>query len=426
MRLLSRLTACAAAFLSIGAMNAGEAAAGCNNEFYSVDYNYGGSQSYGLPGGLLSGEDATFTVAGDFQFFKIEVKGQVLCNSVATCNGYTYTAPATDNYYFLATGQSGPGTGKSGTATYSCTAATTGPGTGGSGSGGGTTTNSGSPTGGGLPAAAQGAGSTVAAGGSATAVGNAINNAITGNGPNLSTRGLFLSSGGTSSPMQAWASLQGRNYSGDVDGRSYELTLGADFEVGAGTRLGLFLSSGRADLDIAGVDVETDALSFGPYFKTRLSDTYEITGYALFARPDYDIGGTSYEAERRAAGLTANANYMWGNTEIESFLGVSGFSEDHPSAGALSSRTVSALTGSIGTKAIFAQGAPLRPYVSIGADFHRYDDGVNGRKTHNTPRIGTGFTYNTGNGSLSMDLNGGQIFEDTRDVELRMNYNFNF
>ena len=180
-------------------------------------------------------------------------------------------------------------------------------------------------------------------------------------------------------------------------------------EVAAGTRLGLFLSSGRADLDVAGIDVETDALSFGPYFKTRLSDTYEVTGYALFARPDYEVGGTSYEAERRAAGLTANANYMWGNTEIESFLGVSGFSEDHPSAGALSSRTVSALTGSIGTKAIFGQGAPLRPYVSIGADFNRYDDGVNRRTTHNTPRLGTGFTYHTGSGSLSMDLNGGQI-----------------
>ncbi|MGR3370377.1 autotransporter domain-containing protein [Sagittula sp.] len=420
MRHLRRISACAAAFLSIGAMNAGAALAGCNNEFFSVDYNYGGSQSYGFPGDLKSGEDANFTAAGDFQFFKIELNGKVLCNSAASCNGYTYTAPATDSYYFLATGQSGPGTGKSGTATYSCTAATTGPGTGGG------TANSATATGGGLPAAAQGAGSTVAAAGSTAAVGNAINNAITGTGPNLSTQGLFLSGGGTSSPLQAWASLQGRNYSGDIDGRSFEFTLGADMEVAAGTRLGLFLSSGRADLDVAGIDVETDALSFGPYFKTRLSDTYEVTGYALFARPDYEVGGTSYEAERRAAGLTANANYMWGNTEIESFLGVSGFSEDHPSAGALSSRTVSALTGSIGTKAIFGQGAPLRPYVSIGADFNRYDDGVNRRTTHNTPRLGTGFTYHTGSGSLSMDLNGGQIFEDTRDVELRMNYNFNF
>lgn len=70
--------------------------------------------------------------------------------------------------------------------------------------------------------------------------------------------------------MIGWAALQGRWLDGGVDGTTRELTFGMDFEVGTDTRLGLFLSAGRADLQVGGIDIDSDALSFGPYFKTRL------------------------------------------------------------------------------------------------------------------------------------------------------------
>lgn len=273
---------------------------------------------------------------------------------------------------------------------------------------------------------AQAAGAAASATGSVTAIGAAINTTLNGSAPVVATRnGLQFSTRSTDTGITGWAALQGRYFDGAIDGRLHELTLGMDFEVGAATRLGFFVSAGRSDFDLA-VDVSSDAVSFGPYFKTRFGEHYSLTGYALFARPDYDVGGISYEAERRAAGLTVNADYMWGNVGIRSSLGVTGLTEDHPAAGGLAAREISILTGSIGTRATFDTGRALTPYLSIGADYSRVDDGLGKEETQLGPRLGTGFTYDAGAGRLSLDLDGGRLLKDTRDLQLRLNYNLNF
>lgn len=344
---------------------------------------------------------------------QIEFNGQggtddSLCNPAfnnTSCDGHSHTAQRNGNY--LVDAFNTPGN----SFTLSCAG---GGGTGAAGVTGG-------------PAAAQGTGALVSATGSTRMIGGAINNALTGGAPAVVTKnGLFLSTRDSGSGLIGWAAAQGRWFDGDVDGTSRELTFGMDFEAGRNTRLGLFLSAGRADLDISGVSVDSTSFSFGPYFKTSLSDRYTLTGYALWARPDYSVGTTSYEAERRAAGLTANADYTWGSTDIRSFVGVSAFSEDHPAAGALAARDVTSVTGSLGTRATFQTGTALAPYVSLGAEFTRFDDGLGGESSFTSPRIGTGFDYDTGAGNLSLDLDGGRILEDTRDLRLRMNYNLNF
>lgn len=323
------------------------------------------------------------------------------------CDGHIHTAQLDGTYMIQGF------TGNSGTVTVQCGANLTPPAIEAGGTSAGVVT-------------AQGTGALTAGAASSMAVGSAISNAINGSGPAVSTQGIFLTTGGSAGMSKGWVSLQGRSFDGDVDGRAYEFTLGTDFQVAEGTRLGLFVSTGKADLNVSGTSVDSTALTYGPYFKTQISGMYEITGYAAFAKPEYTVGGTSYDAERRSGGLTVNANYVWGNTQVKSFLGVSGFKEDHPAAGALAAREVNMVTGSIGTKATFASGSALQPYLSISADFSRFDDGVNGRKTHSTPRLGTGFDYATGAGNLSMDVNGGRILEGTRDVEVRLKYDFSF
>lgn len=111
---------------------------------------------------------------------------------------------------------------------------------------------------------------------------------------------------------------------------------------------------------------------------------------------------------------------------MQSFLGVSGVREDHPAAGALAACDISMLTGSIGTKATFATGSTLQLYLSIGADFSHYDDGITGRQRHDTPRLATGFRHDTGAGHLAPEVNGGRILKGTRDVEVRLNDDLNF
>ncbi len=366
----------------------------------------------GVSVALKSGETLTISTpdAGTLAV-SIEFNGQggtddSLCNPAfnnTSCNGFSHTAQRDGTYVADAFNAAGD------TFTLTC----------------GAVGGSAAATGG--AAAAQGTGAFVAAAGSTRMIGGAINNTLSGGAPAVVTRnGLFLSTRDTGSGMIGWAAVQGGWLDGDVDGTTRELTFGMDFEVGPDSRLGLFLSAGRADLEIAGVAVDSDAFSFGPYFKTRIGDRYTLTGYALWARPDYDVGGISYQAERRAAGLTANADYTWGSANIRSFVGVSGFSEDHPAAGGLAARDITSVTGSVGTRATFQTGTALAPYVSLGADFTRFDDGLGNETTHTGPRLGTGFNYETGQGNLSLDLDGGRILEDTRDLRLRMNYNLNF
>ena len=360
---------------------------------------------------LDAGDQVTVTAGSGSSAYSVESGSTVMqCGFVyggASCAGHVFTAPFSGTFTFEKTG--GPIAD-----TLSCAA-----GTGGGAAGGGSSA---------VPSAtaAQTQSAFVTGQAATGAIGGAVANANGGTPAAVTRNGLFLSTSGASTALQAWLSLQARSYDGAVDGRSHEFTLGADFELGANTRLGLLLSSGKADLDVSGVAVDVDALSFGPYFKTRFGQHYELTGFYVFARPEYDIAGTSYRADRQAGGLNLTASYSWGGTEIDSFLGLSGFSEDHPAAGALAGRTVSGLTGSIGTRATFAQGAALRPYVSLGADFSQFDDGLGISDSHTSPRLGTGFTWNSDRGTFSMDLNGGRIIEDTRDIELRMKYNLNF
>lgn len=272
----------------------------------------------------------------------------------------------------------------------------------------------------------RGAAALASAAGSVTAIGSAINETLSGSSPVMVRgNGLFLSTPGTDSGLTGWAAWQGRVFAGAIGGHQQELTLGMDFAVGVDTRLGLFLSAGQSDFDLA-LDVRSEAVSFGPYFSTRLGEHYGVTGYALFARPDYDIGGIAYEAERRAAGLTVNADYMWGSIGLRSFIGVNTLTERHPAAGGLAARDFTLLTGAIGTRATLDTGRALTPYLSIGADYTRFDDGRGGDETQLGPRLGTGFSYDAGSGALSMDLDGGQLLKDTRDLKLRLNYTLNF
>lgn len=359
---------------------------------------------------LQAGEQVTVTAGSGSSAYSVEVGSTVAqCGFIyggLSCAGHVFAAAVTGTYTFEKTGGV-----IADTLTCSAGAAP--------GGGGAQTPSSGA-------GSAQGQGATLAAGASVNAVGGAVNSALSGTSRTVTRNGLFFSTSGADTVYNGWVSLQGRSYSGAIDGESYELSFGTDFEIGMGKRLGLFLSMGQSDLNIGGVIVESDGVSFGPYVKMELGDRYSVTGYALFAQPDYTVGGTRYQADRRALGVTVNADYMIGNTEIVSYLGLSGFTEDHPAAGALVARDISSFTGSIGTRASFNAGAPFRPYLSLGADFMRFDDGINGTITHNTPRVGAGFIYDSGAGSLNMHINGGEILQGTDDVEVRVNYDLEF
>jgi len=396
----------------------------CNGETNTYAF-FGGSQGYIFRAGLAVGETASFQYFGDFIGTSIVVSGAgastTLCNGQEACSGLTYTATQADSYTFSISGETAgqsQGEGKFtrvaeprlNSVTASCTPSSTG-----------TDEDAEAKK----SSDAQSGGSKAAGATSTTAVNTAINSALNG-GPGISaTRsGVFFSTQGQNSETTFWGAFQGRKFDGSITGRNLEFTLGGDVTLAETTRLGLFVSKGKADLTIGGVAVTSDALSVGPYFRAGIGQSYDITGFALFARPDYNVGGTTYKATRRAFGLQANATYGIGGMEVQSWLGVRGFSEDHPAAGALAAKGIRDVTASLGTKAIFGQDA-LRPYLSIAGEYHNnVDGGV--KDTFFSPRLGAGFSYTAGRGQLNIDIDGGKVLSNTRDYGLNIGYSLNF
>ena len=278
----------------------------------------------------------------------------------------------------------------------------------------------------------QGQAAATGAGGSTSAIEEALDNALGGasGGARLTRNGVFLSTQGKGSTARAWGSLHARQFSGDVDGKSLEFTLGVDTLVAPSTRLGLILSKGRSDLDVNDSSVDIDSLSFGPYVSHKLSDIYEVSAFMVVSEPEYDIDGAEYKAKRLGGGIKFDADYTLGQTEVNSYASLTGFSEKHPDATIngidVDGHTVSSLLGAIGTKAIFNAGKPLRPYLGVGVDLRKFDDGINDVQEFASPRVNAGFSYEGAAGTLSLDLSGGHILEDTRDTSMRLSYQMDF
>lgn len=273
-------------------------------------------------------------------------------------------------------------------------------------------------------ARAVAAGTTAAA--SVAAVNTAINSALTGSGPTITTQGAFLTTQGKDTAPNAWVALRGRALTGTLKGTGGEFTLGADVALTDRSRLGLFLSASKFDLDYKNTEIQTEALSFGPYIKAEFGDHYSLTGFALVAKPDYRVDNTSYTATRHALGVTVNADYLWQATQVRSFVSLSGFKESHPNAGNLSSHDVLSMTGALGMRATFDAGNALRPYVSLAAEFSRYDDDLTKRTDLISPRFGTGFSWDIGKGTMALDLDGGRLLKNAQDYGLQVKYDIDF
>lgn len=273
-----------------------------------------------------------------------------------------------------------------------------------------------------------------AGGASGASIGGAIGNAMGarngGGAPVISTSGLFLSTLSTQGPALAldqqpraalWASIQGTQFGGSLDGDGVEFTLGGDIAIADNAYIGAVLSYGDYEIISGGITYETTALSFGPYLSARISDRYALDAYVVFAQPDYFAAGTSYSTDRVTAGIKALAEYdLWGFATT-SHIGISGFSEDLPAAAIGGARTVSSTVGTIATRIEFAPDAETRPYISIGVDSIRFKDGAT-KLSSVSPRLGLGVDMSGRYGNLNLRLDAGEVFDTARAVTFGFNW----
>ena len=277
------------------------------------------------------------------------------------------------------------------------------------------------------------------AGATGSAVGKAVRTATNGRNNSggggagrltdlsLSETGLFFAARPENNDGQFWGALEGRWFNGDIDGDGAELTLGADWELPSGLIIGGILSVGSYDLEAEGSEVEISSLTYGPYLSKQVSDLYSIDALITYSRPEYDIDGTEFTAERWAGDIRATADYSMGANDVSSFVSIGGYRERQPGAGALAERDISQVRAAIGTKIIFNPMADFRPFVSMAAEHVSFDAGAGAdRVSHTSPRIGLGFAYDINGGRIDFDLDGGEFIEGTRDVGLLVRYSIDF
>lgn len=340
----------------------------------------------------------TITVHNPGTFTSLSSRG--ICSSASDCNGKTFSfGPSQDRILI-----SGFGDGVDSRITVTCS---NGPGDAEIKAGRDATGAAGGASGGNIGGA----------------IGFAMGARNGGGAPVISSSGLFLSTLSTQGPALAldkpraalWASVQGTQFDGSLDGDGVEFTLGGDFEIAEGTYLGAVLSYGDYEIISGAITYETTALSFGPYLSARISERYSLDAYVVMAEPEYFVAGTTYRTDRVSAGVKASAKYdLWGYATTSS-LGVSGFSEDLPAAAIGGARTVSSLVGSLATRIEFAPEAQTRPYISIGVDSIRFKDGATVFNSV-SPRLGLGVDMNGPYGNLNLRLDAGEVFDTARAV----------
>lgn len=400
----------AATFAALGATQAAAIEQKVNQQFKSCDGAVF-QQTFRSKGDTLDFRQTdpndiyTITVHNPGTFTSMSLRG--ICTSASDCSGKTFSFGASQDRLSIF----GVGDGVNSRVTVSCS---NGPGD---------------------AEIKAGRDATGGAGGaSGASIGGAIGNAMGarngGGAPVISSSGLFLSTLSTQGPALAldqqpsaalWASIQGTQFGGSLDGDGVEFTIGGDVAIAEGTYLGAVLSYGDYEIISGGITYETTALSFGPYLSARISDRYAFDAYVVFAQPDYVAAGTSYSTDRLTAGVKASAEYdLWGFATT-SHIGFSGFSEDLPAAAIGGARTVSSTVGTIATRIEFAPGAATRPYLSIGVDSIRFKDGAT-KLSSVSPRFGLGVDMSGRYGNLNLRLDAGEVFDTARAVTFGFNW----
>jgi hypothetical protein len=264
---------------------------------------------------------------------------------------------------------------------------------------------------------------------SSGAVGSAISNAFASRGgstgPRLTQNGLFFSTQGQTNGAVMWGALKGTKFSGALDGQGGEVSLGADWEVATDTILGVALSFGSYEVELNGTSYENEALAFGPYMSTKLADGIDLKAFVLLAKPEYKSGGASWDAHRVIGGVDLGVSYALGGVQATGYLALSGFKETLSGAAPGGEREISQTMASLGSRFDFAPTAAIRPNMTIGADAIRFDDGLTVMES-TSPHFGLGLDADMGPGTLSINLDGSEIFDEAKAVSLGLRFSASF
>lgn len=274
-----------------------------------------------------------------------------------------------------------------------------------------------------------------------TGVGLNAQNRFKSGGKVVSKNLVFMSSSNMASgrflppDWNAWATLEGRSYSGVLDGQSFDLVGGVDRLVSPDLLIGVLGGYGRTFVTDAGTPETVTSPMLGGYFGRNWHDTLILDGFVAYATPQYGISGATFSSRRLSGGLTLTGNLRREAMIVEPFLFARAYHEWQPSyttglgavVAANEAINVSATLG-VRVRMTGSEDAPNRlvPYFSAAADYRRASSTLGGVDVVTAPRIGLGLRGNVGAGQMSLDFDFGKTRSDTYDRGMKFGYEMKF
>lgn len=251
----------------------------------------------------------------------------------------------------------------------------------------------------------------------------------TSNGPSAFSSGRFLPP-----DWSAWASVEGRSYSGGIDGASIDFVGGVDRLVRPDLLIGVLAGYGRTIVSDVGTPEVVNSPMIGVYLAKNYNNTLIINGFASYARPQNEVSGASFLSSRLSVGLNMTGQIERSGTLIEPFFYARGFSEDQPGyttglGAVIAADQTTSFAAALGVKVNFTglntQNAMV-PYASAAADYRRTTSLSGASDTVIAPRIAFGIKGELGAGQVSLDLDIGKTRSDTFDRGVKFGYEVSF
>jgi len=244
---------------------------------------------------------------------------------------------------------------------------------------------------------------------------------------------MSVSSSGADHGWTMWASSTGLHFSGTDNGTGGNLTLGADSSVGSNTVAGFYVAYDWSRLVENEQDSSAQAPAIGVYVGTTLADRFVLDAHLGFARPQYEVSGSTFSSDRVMGSLGIAGSWETGALTLTPGVRISGYDETIPAHTEGATRfdadtwrfwTLSASVRASARNGLGATG--LKPYVDLSVGRASLISDSYGKQYFDTTRGALGLTGSLGLGLLSVEVSGGDVLADTKDARVSASYSIGF
>lgn len=243
----------------------------------------------------------------------------------------------------------------------------------------------------------------------------------------------WVSTPGADREWTVWASSSTLQFSESDDGYGGNLTVGADTGIGRDVIGGFYLAYDWSRVSEEEQDSAARAPAAGGYVGAKLAERILLDAHLGFAAPEYTVAGSNFQSRRVMGSVGLTGSLETGSIVWSPGIRVSGYAETVPahSEGASTfdddKRRFWSTAASIrAAPRTGLNGSDLRPYAEVAFARSGRSSAIDGESYLGTSRGSLGLTGSLGSGTLTVEVSGGDIFEDTRAGGVSASYSMRF